>query len=158
MDRTGGSSRLQDLDLELIRTYTVQLRTRNRFDNHPNVPEQDMRLSPVTIENYARALRAFFNRLHKEEYNKEPVLARLKPPKFPTKLVEPLDDVEIAVIFSAMDSNVSAGARDVCLVTLLLDTSIWCNEATTLNVRDIHLEEGYLKAPSNHRPTTDLII
>ena len=141
----GDSSLLQDLDLELIRTYILHLQTRKRFANHPNVPEQDGGLSPVTVENYVRALRAFFNWLHREGYTQEPVLARLKPPKFPTKLVEPLDDVEIVAIFSAMDANVSSGARDVCLVTLLLDTGIRCNEATTLKVKDVHMEEGYLK-------------
>lgn len=141
----GESSLLEDLDLELIRTYIPHLQTRKRFANHPNVPEQDVGLSPVTVENYVRALRAFFNWLHREACTKEPVLARLKPPKFPTKLVEPLNDVEVAAIFSAMDSNVSSGVRDVCLLTLLLDTGIRCNEATTLVVKDVHLEEGYLK-------------
>jgi site-specific recombinase XerD len=141
----GYSELLQDLDLELIRTYILHLQKRQRYAGHPYISQQNAGLSAVTIENYVRALRAFFNWLYREGYTEEPVLARLKPPKYPKKLVEPLTDVEIAAIFSAMDPNTSAGARDICLVTLLLDTGLRSNEATTLKLKDVHLEEGYLK-------------
>ena len=104
-----------------------------------------MGLSPVSVENHVRALRAFFNWLHKEGYTDSPILGKLKPPRVPKKLVEPLSDVETAAIFSATDAHTSAGARDVCLVTLMLDTGLRSNEVVTLLARDVHLEERYLK-------------
>lgn len=59
--------------------------------------------------------------------------------------MEPLNDVEIAAIFSAIDANTLAGARDVCMVTLMLDTGLRSNEVVTLTTKDVHLEDGYLK-------------
>ena len=47
-------------------------------------------------------------------------------------LIEPLNDVEVAAIFSAFDANTSSGARDICMITLMLDTGIRSTELTTL--------------------------
>ena len=106
---------------------------------------QEGRLSPVTVENHVRALKSFFNWLHNEGYTPEPVLARLKNPKVPRVLIEPLNDVEIAALFCGFDANTSSGAREMCLITLMLDTGIRSTEALTLQVNDVHLEDGYLK-------------
>ena len=38
-----------------------------------------------------------------------------------------------------------AGARDECLLTLMLDAGLRSNEVVTLQEGDVHLEEGYLK-------------
>ena len=59
------SNLLKDLDLELIRTYILYLQKRPRFEGHPFVPTQDTRLSPASVENHVRAIRAFFRRLHR---------------------------------------------------------------------------------------------
>ncbi|MFQ6028336.1 MAG: tyrosine-type recombinase/integrase [Dehalococcoidia bacterium] len=145
LKENGYSTELKDLNLELIRTYILHLQKRQRYDRHPYIPQQEGGLSPVTIENYVRSLRAFFNWLYREGYTEESILERLKPPKCPKKLVEPLNDVEIAAIFSAMDAQTSAGARDVCMATLMLDTGLRSNEVVTFKEKDLHLEQGYLK-------------
>ena len=90
LQENGYSTELKHLDLELIRTYILHLQKRQRYDRHPFIPQQEEGLSPVSIQNYVRALRAFFNWLYREGYTEEPVLERLKPPKCPKKLVEPL--------------------------------------------------------------------
>ena len=141
----GYSNFLKDLDLELIRTYILYLQTRRRFEGHPLIPTQDERLSPASVENHVRAIRAFFSWLHREGYTSEHVLQRLKLPKVPQLLIEPLNDVEVAAIFSALDANTSAGARDICMITLMLDTGIRSTEAITLQAKDVHLEDSYMK-------------
>ena len=60
-------------------------------------------------------------------------------------LIEPLNDVEVAAIFSAFDANTSSGARGICMITLMLDTGIRSTELTTLQAKNVHLEEGYMK-------------
>ena len=74
-----------DVPLEKL---TLQFEAFNPF---PTPHEQG--LSKTSVENHVRALRAFFNWLHREEYIEDPVLARLKPPRVPKTLVEPLTDV-----------------------------------------------------------------
>ena len=130
--QNGHSNLLKDLDLELIRTYILHLQKRHRFVDHPYVPAKDERLAPATVENHVRAIRAFFSWLHREGYTEEHILQRLKLSKVPLVLIEPLNDVEVAAIFSAFDANTSAGARDICIITLMLDTGIRSTELITL--------------------------
>ena len=145
LKQNGYSNLLKDLSLELVRTYILYLQKRQRFVDHPYVPTQEEKLSPATVENHVRAIRAFFSWLYREGYTEEHILQRLKLPKVPLILIEPLSDVEVAAIFSAFDANTSAGARDICMITLMLDTGIRSNELITLKTRDVHLEEGYMK-------------
>ena len=72
-------------------------------------------------------------------------MERLRLPKVPQVLIEPFNDVEVAAIFSAFDANTQSGARDVCMITLMLDTGLRANEVITLQEKNVHLEEGYLK-------------
>ena len=139
------SNILNDLDLDLIRTYILHLQKRQRFVDRPYVPTKDERLSPASVENHVRATRAFFSWLHREGYTEEHILQRLKLPKVPVVLIEPLNDVEVATIFSAFDANTSSGARDICIITLMLDTGIRSTELTALRTKNVYLEEGYMK-------------
>ena len=141
----GHSDLLKDLDLELVRTYILYLQKRPKFEGHPYTPTQDVGLSPASVENHVRALRAFFSWLHREGYTDEHVLQRLRLPKVPRILIEPLNEVEVAAVFSAFDANTSAGARDICMITIMLDTGLRANEVITMQAKDVHLEEGYLK-------------
>jgi site-specific recombinase XerD len=147
----GYSNLLKDLDLELIRTYILYLQKRRKFEGHPYTPTQDEPLSPASVENHVRAIRAFFSWLNKEGYTSEHVLGRLKLPKIPQVLIDPFNNVEIAAIFSAFDSNTSSGARDICMVTLMLDTGIRASEVTNLQEKDVHLEDGYMKVMGKGR-------
>ena len=126
---------LRDIDLEVIRGYVLYLQKRPKNHSHPFMPQYETGLSLVTVENYVRALRAFFNWLYNEGYTAESLLAKLKPPKAPKKLVDPLNNVEITAMFSAIDAHISSGARDVAIITLLLDKGLRSNELVTLQMR-----------------------
>ena len=145
LSKNGYSTALRDLDLDLIRTYILHLQKRPRFEGHPYTPAQANGLSRATIVNHVRAIRAFFSWLHREGYTSEHVLGKLKLPKVPQILIEPLTEVEVAAIFSAFDANTSAGARDICMITVMLDTGLRASEVTTLLTRDVHLDQGYMK-------------
>jgi site-specific recombinase XerD len=145
LKQNGYSNLLQDLDIDVVRTYILHLQTRPKYDGHPNTPAQDIGVSARTVDNHVRVLKAFFNWLHQEGYTLEPILERLKLPKVPTVLMEPLNSVEVAALFSSLDSNNSAGLRNVCIITLMLDTGLRSSELTNLQEKDVHLEDGYLK-------------
>ena len=145
LEANGYSTALRDFDLDLMRTYILHLQKRPKFEDHPYVPTQAEGLSRATIENHVRAIRAFFSWLHKEGYTSEHVLGKLRLPKVPQVLIEPLSDVEVAAIFSAFDANSSAGARAICIITLMLDSGLRASEITGLLARDVHLDQGYMK-------------
>ena len=60
-------------------------------------------------------------------------------------MIEPLSEVEIAAVFSALDANTLAGARDVCMITVMLDTGLRATELITAQVKDVHVEDVYMK-------------
>ena len=55
------SGLLRDLDLEVIRGYVLYLQKRPKNHSHPFMPQYKTGLSLVTVENYVRAIRAFFS-------------------------------------------------------------------------------------------------
>lgn len=136
---------LGSINVGVVREYILHLQGRTRYDDHPFTPKQNNALSPVTIQNYVRAIQAFFNWLYNEGYTEEYRLARLRQPKAPKKLKEPLTDAEIAALLSSIDTQVSWGSRNSTMVLLMLDTGLRLSELLTLEMGNLHLEEMYLK-------------
>ena len=100
---------------------------------------------------HLRALVAFFNWLQREGYTTESVASGFRRPKIPQQLIDPLNDVELAMIYSAVDADTEWGARDIAILTTFLDTGLRLNELATLTPVDVHLEEGYLKVMGKGR-------
>lgn len=109
------------------------------------MPFTNSKLAPISIQDYIRALRAFFSWLYKEGYTIENRLAKLKPPKAPNKVVEILTQEEIAQVLGSISPNTSTGARDYAILLLLLDTGLRCSELINFELKDINIESGYLK-------------
>jgi site-specific recombinase XerD len=136
---------LGNVDVGVVREYILYLQRRNRYDDHPCTPEQEEMVSAVTIQAYARAIKTFFNWLYKEGYTEEHRLERLKQPKAPKKLIDPLTEVEIAAILSSIDYQTSWGPRNSAIVLLYLDTGLRLTELGNMQMADLHLEDSYVK-------------
>lgn len=98
-----------------------------------------------TVNNRVRALRAFFAWLHREGYTEEHRLENMKPPKFTKKVIEILTADEIDKVLGSMNQDTVLGARNIAMVTLMLDTGLGRSEVITLDPADVHLEDRYLK-------------
>ena len=79
LGRTGRSTLLADLGETEVRELILHLQGRRRWQDNPYVADRGP-LAAITIQTHVRALRAFFNWLHREGYTPENRLARLKPP------------------------------------------------------------------------------
>jgi len=128
-----------------VREFIRYLQERKKWKDNPYVLKCKGRLASISVQTYIRALRAFFNWLYKEGYTSENRLARLKPPKAPTKVVEVLTLDEIARVLSSIDANGAAGARDYAIMMLMLDSGLRCSELRNFELKDINIEGGYLK-------------
>ncbi len=145
LKQNGGSTKLADIDILVIRDFVLHLQDKARWDNHPSMSTHGGKLEASTINNYVRALRAFFSWLHREGYTPEHILANLKPPKVPQKLVKVLTNDEIAQILKCIDSDYASGCRDIAMIIVMLDTGLRLSELTNLRLDDSHIDEGYLK-------------
>lgn len=141
----GHSTELGDIDILTVREFILYLQTKTRWSGHPCMPRPSGNLTAMSVQNYVRGLRAFFSWLEKEGYTGENLLAGLRPPKAPQKLVEVLSDEEVRRILACLDTNSAAGCRDAAMLITMLDTGIRLSELTDLMLEDAHVDQGYLK-------------
>lgn len=145
LERSGIEPVLGNVDVHAAREYVLYLQQRPKYEDHPVSEAKGELLSPTTVQVYVRALKAFFNWLHREGYTGEHRLERLRMPKAPRKLVEPLSEAEVAALLAAIDHQTHWGSRDGTILLLFLDTGLRLSELTSLPMSDLHLEDGWLK-------------
>ncbi len=140
----GLPDRLKDLNILVVRDFVLYLQTKPKWHNHPNKsPEGN--LTAQSVQSYIRSLRPFFSWLHREGYTEENILAPLKPPKAPSKVVEILKDEEVARILNCIDTGNCSGSRDTAMLVTFLDSGLRLSELIGLTMGDTHLDEGYVK-------------
>jgi site-specific recombinase XerD len=103
---------LADFSVESVQQYAAYLRTKKRWDDNPHVPTDDSHLSPFSIQDHVRTLKAFSSWLYREGHTHENVLKRLPMPKVPKLLVEPLTEDEIKKVFASIKTKTKIGSRD----------------------------------------------
>jgi site-specific recombinase XerD len=106
---------------------------------------QERGLSPYTVQGYVRTLKVFDSWLFNEGYLPENMLLRLKTPKVPNKLVEPLSRNEIELLLKAQNPLTASGCRNIGILVTLLNTGLRCSELANLSLDNAHIEEGYFK-------------
>ena len=130
------STCLDDIGEDEVRLFILYLRTR---------PGLRGLASSHTVNNRVRAVRAFFNWLHEEDYTECHRLEKVKPPKTRRKVIEILTDEEIERTFASINPHTVLGARNTAIYSLMLDAGPRLTEVVTLKYRDVHLGERYVK-------------
>ena len=141
----GLPANLDQLNLEVVRNYTIYLQHRPRFQNHPFTPAQPETLSPKSVQGHIRTLRAFASWLHREGYTDDNRLKKIKVPKAPRTLLEPLTADEIGKILASIGNQTPAAIRNRLIFLTFLDTGLRCSELINVKVADVNFEAGYLK-------------
>ena len=102
-------------------------------------------LSSHSINNRVRALRAFFSWMAKKGFTKTHRLKDMRPPKTVERVIEPLSEAEIKAILGSINAGTVLGARNLALVSLMLDTGLRVSEIASLKVDDVYMEDHYVK-------------
>jgi site-specific recombinase XerD len=139
------STKLGDLTEVTVREFILYLKEKRRWSECPFVKEDKGGLAQITIQTHIRALRGFFNWMYSEGYTTEHRLARLKPPRVPLKVITILKPEEINKILRCCNKNKASGARNLAIVTLLLDSGLRRTELMKFEETDINIEGGYVK-------------
>jgi len=142
---SGKSTALGDLGEAEVREFILYLQDRRRWKENPYIKRDPGKIAAITIQTHVRALRGFFNWLYREGYTKEHRLAKLRPPKAPNKIVEVLNQEEIARVLKCVNPNTAPGARNYAILMLLFDSGLRCSEMRGFKLGDTNLEGGYLK-------------
>ena len=144
LSEQGLSNRLEDLNILVVRDFVLYLQTKPKWHNHPNRTPGGS-LTAQSVQSYVRSLRPFFSWLHRERYTQQNILATLRLPKAPIKVVEILTDEEAARILNCIDAGNCSGSRDAAMLVTFLDSGLRLSELIGLTMGDTHLDEGYVK-------------
>jgi len=109
------------------------------------IHQQGRGLSPFTVQAKVRALKAFSSWLAAEGYTSDNLLANLKLPKAPVKMVQPLTATEIDQLIDVPNPLTAVGCRNIAVLITLLDTGLRVSELSSLHFEDAHIEQGYFK-------------
>jgi site-specific recombinase XerD len=132
---------LEDLNANSARGYLIELQQSPRYRNHPFRDPGGL-ISPSTINQHARCLRAFANWLYQEEYTGDHLLRRLKLPKVPKVEMNPLSSAEVRQVLASLDSKSVNGRRSAAIVALLYDTGMRAGELVGMQLADVHFDTG----------------
>lgn len=136
---------LSAFNIDNVRNYIIYLQNKPKFQGHPFTPQQNKLLSPRTIQCHVRALKAFASRLYAEGYTDQNMLANLKLPKAPSKIMEPLTPQEIKKVVSSINRKSYSGERNHAMLVTLLDSGLRASEAAGITLDNLNLKDGYIK-------------
>jgi site-specific recombinase XerD len=135
----GRASRVRDLTLEDARAFIVHTQERE------SRVRPGHRLSPDSVQQYARNLKSWATFLHAEGFTRANLFARLGLPKVPVREPDVLTGEEIARVIGIYNPGTATGLRNVLLVLVLTDTGLRLGELCAATVDDTDLERGTLK-------------
>jgi len=98
--------------------------------------------TPGGVHAFYRAIKAFCRWLYDEGKIPADVMRRIKAPKVPGELLEPVPPVTVQALLQTCDLDAWIGARDYALILMLLDTGLRASELLSVNVADLDLESG----------------
>lgn len=136
---------IEEIGLEQLRRFSLDLQSRQRFAEHPLTKPQGGHLSGHTVNGYLRALRAFWSWLADEGFIDENPFSALKIPKAPKKVMPTLSPEQLASLIETINISNPQGQRDCAVVLLLADTGLRVSELTHLKLDDVNLERRILK-------------
>jgi site-specific recombinase XerD len=142
----GERPELRDFTPGSVRRYTVHLQERrikyegNRLRRTVGEP-----LSSHTVFGHVATLKAFASWLAAEGYTDENVLRGVPQPKKRQTVINALSQDEIKKLISSVPKHTAMGTRGRAIFITFLNTGLRASELCDLQLRDVHLEEGYVK-------------
>jgi len=131
------------ITLQQLRQFLVHLQTGVwAYEGTSRRSSSNRRLSPFTIQGYARSIKALFSWATHEGHLETNPAALLKVPKAPWVIVPTFSEAQIRQLFAVINRRTSTGYRDYCLLLMFLDTGLRLGEVAGLELSHLHLEQG----------------
>jgi integrase/recombinase XerD len=103
-------------------------------------------VAPATVQRKAACLRSFYRHLRREGILEGDPTAELRAPRKSQKLPQVLTRDEIARLLAVPSGTQPAALRDRALLELMYACGLRASEAIDLDVRDVDLKAGVLRA------------
>lgn len=94
---------------------------------------------------YVRCLRAFFSWAVREGFLDEHPTRYVRTPKVPSLAMPFFTNEEVVRLLEAIKRSTPTGKRNHTMALILLDTGVRVSELVNLEMKDLHLQQGYFK-------------
>lgn len=158
LDRVG-IQRTEDVTHLVIQEYIKEIKKRGKYtvttnDQSGNYPERRAdygnKVSDVTINNYLRNIRVFFNWCVEEELLRKSPVKRGDFTKVKRKPLEYVSDEEFQRLLRSLDASKFSEYRDSVIIQLLLDTGMRVNECLLIKQAELDLTRRSIRLPSEN--------
>ena len=104
--------------------------------------EQSGKLSPFSVQGYARSIKAFWSWLKTEGMIQNNHMSSLKVPKAPYKLVSTFSPDQVRLILSSFNKTQAKEYRNYVMVLIFVDTGIRLSELVTIELASVDFESN----------------
>ena len=135
---------LNTIDKTDLSAYTVYLRDKPRYENHPITTTQNKGITKRSIKTYQTDVRTFFNFLYDEEYMENHITRKYKIITPEKKQIIPLTEEDVSIIDGLYNNKCETGLRNLCIVHLMLDGGLRRNEVINLGLNHVNFNQNYI--------------
>ena len=129
-----GDIPLEEYDANCVRNFLSYQRNREgRFG----------KLSDATVQKYYSVVRTFSRWIQDQDYTVTSATRKVKSPRVEEKLPEALTDEEISRLLRYLKAY--CAERVQLIFSFFLDTGARLSEVVSLDVDDVHLQDGWVK-------------
>ena len=125
-----GDVDVTELDLEDLQLYVMDLKRKD--------------LSSTSVQTYVRGLRAFLHWMYLRKLITEDLTQSFKLPKAERPVIDVLTDEEVTRLVGSFDIKDLLQLRNLCIVSLMLDSGLRKSEVVNLKLSMCHVQEGYI--------------
>lgn len=152
--------RTEDIKHTHIEGYVDYLQKRGKYTvcavedtASPNYPERRTdyarKISPVTINNYLRNLKAFFNWCVDEELIQKSPVEKVHFVKTERKALEFISDANFKRLLACLDISKFSEYRDGVIIQTMLDTGMRCGECLQTKAINVDLQRMCINIPAD---------
>ena len=134
----------------VIRRYILSLQERGKYSFYANDKAKEINypdrrrdfrkpISPITINNYIRNLRVFFNWLDRDYILKKNPMRKVQQLRVNRQAKEFITDDEFKKLTRSLDKSYYPEHRDYAMIMLMIDSGMRIGECSVLLVEDIDL-------------------
>lgn len=149
----------EDVTHLVVQGYIKEIRTRGKYTvttnsdckNYPeNRTDYGSAVSDVTINNYLRNLRVFFNWCVEEDIIRKSPVKRTDFAKVDRKPLGYVSDEDFKMMLKSLDVSRFSEYRDSVIIQLLLDTGMRISECLLVSNNDLNLVKRCIYLPAEH--------
>lgn len=153
-----GIERTENVTHLTIQGYIQEIRRRGKYTavtnqdarNYPeNRPDYGKQVSDVTINNYLRNMKVFFNWCVDEELIARSPIRKSDFIRVERKPLEFITDENFKGLIANMDSSHFSEYRDAIIIQLLLDTGMRVNECLLIKMENLNLPKRFIYLPAD---------